>query len=103
MTHIFTIPSTATNHVSRSKCNGIKVHICRVINFLSNFIECNDVFDAQIISLKHQYPVEQLEYGNYVEKTIGKPCTFQRKNHMLITYFVACDLSVIYLFHVMIH
>ena len=29
--HIFTIPLTSTNHVSRSKCNGIEVHIRRVI------------------------------------------------------------------------
>lgn len=81
ITHIFTIPLTSTNHVSRSKCNGIEVHIRRVINSVPNFIECNDVFDARIISLKHQYPVEHLEYGNYVEfqKPMGKPCTFQRK------------------------
>ena len=81
ITHIFTIPLTSTNHVSRSKCNGIEVHIRRVINSVPNFIEYNDVFDARIISLKHQYPVEQLEYGNYVEfqKSTGKPCTFQRK------------------------
>ena len=58
ITHIFTIPLTSTNHVSRSKCNGIEVHIRRVINSVPNFIECNDVFDARIISLKHQYPVE---------------------------------------------
>ena len=81
ITHIFTIPLTSTNHVSQSKCNGIEVNNRRVINSVPNFIECNDDFDARIISLKHQYPVEQLEYGNYVEfqKPMGKPCTFQRK------------------------
>ena len=77
ITHIFTIPLTSTSHVSRSKCNGIEIPIRRVINSEPNFIE----FYARNISLKHQYPVEQLEYGNYVEfqKPMGKPCTFQRK------------------------
>ena len=66
ITHIFTIPLTLTNHVSWLKCNGIEVHIRRVINCVPNFIECNDVFDARVISLKHQYPVEGFA------KTIGK-------------------------------
>ena len=44
---------TSTNHVSRSKCNSIEVHIRRVINSVPNFIECNDIFDTLIISLKH--------------------------------------------------
>ena len=55
---------------------------------MPNFIECNDVFDALIISLKYQYPVEQLEYGNYVE-TDGKSLHIATENHMLITYVVA--------------
>ena len=47
------------------QCNGIEVHIRRVINSVPNFIECNNVFDARIISLKHQYPMEGFA------KTIG--------------------------------
>ena len=86
ITHIFTIPLTTTNPVSRSKCNGVEVHIRQIINSVPNFIECNDVFDARIISLKHQYPVEQLEYGNYVE---FKTLHISTENHMLITYVVA--------------
>ena len=67
ITHIFTIPFTSTNHVSWSKFNGIDVHIRRDINSVPNVIDRNDVFDARIISLKYQYPVEQLEYGNYIK------------------------------------
>ena len=76
ITHIFTIPLISTNHVNRSKCNGIEVHIRRVINSVPNFIECNDVFDARIISLKHQYSVEG------VAKTIGP----RQANLVLIAY-----------------
>lgn len=95
ITHIFTIPLTSTNHVSRSKCNGIEVHIRRVINSVPNFIECNDVFDARIISLKHQYPVEGFA------KTIGiwymsnfrnrweNPAHFNGKSH---AYNIRCCL-----------
>ena len=69
ITHIFTIPLTSTNNVSRS--NGIEVPIRRVINSVPHFIE----FDARIISLKHQYPVEHVEF----QKPTGKPCKFQRE------------------------
>ena len=65
ITHIFTISLTTTNRVSRSKCTGIEVHIRRVINSVPNFIECNDDFDARIISLKRHIPVEGFA------KTIG--------------------------------
>ena len=37
----------------------------RVINSVPNVIECNDVIDARIISLKYKYPVEGFA------KTIG--------------------------------
>ena len=65
ITHIFTIPLTSTNHVSRSKCNGIEVHIRLVINSVRNLIECNDVFDAWIISFKHQYPLDGFAKTNF--------------------------------------
>ena len=89
---------TSTNHVRRSKCNGIEVHIRRVINSLPNFIECNDVFDARIISLKHQYPVKQLEYGIdlcRISETDGTTLHISTENHMLITYIVAFVLDLI--------
>ena len=99
ITHIFTIPLT-TNHVSRSKCNVIEVHIHRVINSVPNFIECNDVFDARIISLKHHYPVEGFA------KTIGiwymsnfrnrweNPAHFNGKSHAY-NVFVAFNYDLI--------